>query len=329
MSSWNPHALKSLAHDAGITSKELAGIIGTSPSTISQWMTKSAPPLDKLIALADFFGVSLDYLCGRCTKEESEQIQADYKSFFKERNSAAYMKYMSMPDKRAIIPPGIEAPWPYNLLEDIFGDPWTEPLTVMQQDGIDYVLGTLTDKEREAILLTYKEGLDMSQIGERWQRTRETVRQILNKGIRKLRHPARKKFIEQGYDKTGREKELQELSLRLDKMKDQLDQMETELNEKEALLHRREQALSSKAAAIGVSDELDRAAAASAMSIDELDLSVRAWNVLARGRITTVGDIIKNADRLSLLRNMGRKTLIEIIEKVDALCGIKIDTTPK
>lgn len=55
------------------------------------------------------------------------------------------------------------------------------------------------------------------------------------------------------------------------------------------------------------------------MSIDELDLSVRAWHCLAFSNIRTVGDLIgKTRDDLFKVRNMGKKSLDEIEEKLAA-----------
>jgi len=52
--------------------------------------------------------------------------------------------------------------------------------------------------------------------------------------------------------------------------------------------------------------------------IDKLDLSIRAFNCLARAGITTVDELINTPQRdLVHVRNMGQKTLKEINEKVE------------
>ena len=54
-----------------------------------------------------------------------------------------------------------------------------------------------------------------------------------------------------------------------------------------------------------------------AMSIEELDLSVRSNNCLRRAGINTVGDLInKSEDDLKKVRNLGTKSLEEIIKKL-------------
>jgi DNA-directed RNA polymerase subunit alpha len=66
----------------------------------------------------------------------------------------------------------------------------------------------------------------------------------------------------------------------------------------------------------GGSGEGDKAT----MSIDELELSVRSYNCLKRAGINTVGELCsKTMDDLMKVRNMGRKSLDEILEKLDGL----------
>lgn len=55
-----------LREDVGFTQKQLAIKLHLAPTTISSYETgKIVPPPDKLIAIADFFGVTTDYLLGR------------------------------------------------------------------------------------------------------------------------------------------------------------------------------------------------------------------------------------------------------------------------
>ncbi len=56
------------------------------------------------------------------------------------------------------------------------------------------------------------------------------------------------------------------------------------------------------------------------MTIEELDLSVRAYNCLKRAGINTVEDLInKTEDDMIKVRNLGRKSLDEVIGKLSAL----------
>jgi len=52
------------------------------------------------------------------------------------------------------------------------------------------------------------------------------------------------------------------------------------------------------------------------VDIDELGLSVRAWNCLRRANINTVQDIVDNYDNLTRVRNLGQKAYDEVVEKI-------------
>lgn len=56
------------------------------------------------------------------------------------------------------------------------------------------------------------------------------------------------------------------------------------------------------------------------MSIDELDLSVRSYNCLKRAGINTIGDLTsKTTEEMMKVRNLGRKSLDEVEEKLARL----------
>ena len=57
-----------------------------------------------------------------------------------------------------------------------------------------------------------------------------------------------------------------------------------------------------------------------ALSIEELDLSVRTYNCLKRARVTTVADILRlSCEDILQIRNVGKKVIDEIIEKLKML----------
>ena len=58
--------LKELRLDKNLSQMELAAKIGVGKSIISLWeKNECEPTLSKLIALSEFFGVTLDYLAGK------------------------------------------------------------------------------------------------------------------------------------------------------------------------------------------------------------------------------------------------------------------------
>lgn len=58
--------ISELRKDRNMTQRDLARVLNTSVATISHYETETnAPDIVSLIKLADFFGVSVDYLLGR------------------------------------------------------------------------------------------------------------------------------------------------------------------------------------------------------------------------------------------------------------------------
>lgn len=67
--------LEELRKDRGMTQKDLSKIIFVTAGTISNYESgQYKPDLPKLIVLADYFGVSLDYLIGRSTSNLSPDV---------------------------------------------------------------------------------------------------------------------------------------------------------------------------------------------------------------------------------------------------------------
>lgn len=98
-------------------------------------------------------------------------------------------------------------PYPENLLADIGfnllfeNNEYTE-LNEDQLAGLSHALKTILPREREMIWFRYEEHETLQAIGDRYGISRERVRQVIAKGVRKMRHPSRTIFIRNGLDKT-------------------------------------------------------------------------------------------------------------------------------
>jgi len=72
-------------------------------------------------------------------------------------------------------------------------------MTESLQREIERSLSTLTDREREVVKMFYgigyNHGLTLDEIGAKFDLTRERVRQIKEKAIRRLRHTSRSKLL--------------------------------------------------------------------------------------------------------------------------------------
>lgn len=66
--------LQKLRKERNVTQETLAAHLGVSPQAVSKWENGSYPDGDLLPKIADFFGVSIDYLYGRA-KEDTAVVQ--------------------------------------------------------------------------------------------------------------------------------------------------------------------------------------------------------------------------------------------------------------
>ena len=79
--------LQALRKEKKVTQEQLANFLGVSPQAVSKWENGSYPEGDLLPEIADYFGVSIDYLYGRCDREKSIEekvFEAVYDSTVKE-----------------------------------------------------------------------------------------------------------------------------------------------------------------------------------------------------------------------------------------------------
>ena len=84
--------------------------------------------------------------------------------------------------------------------DDKFLNPYDATTRVLLKEQLDEILKTLN--EREEMVLRYRYGLDdgsqktLEEVGKIFNVTRERIRQIEVKALRKLRHPSRRKKLE-------------------------------------------------------------------------------------------------------------------------------------
>ena len=191
-----------------------------------------------------------------------------------------------------------QLPWPENLiteigLETVFGSNTYTPLNDDQMHGLEFALDSLKDNEKTAVLLRYKEHKTFKEVGVCFSRSNERMRQIIAKGIRKLRHPDRLKYYRDGY---------------------------------QGVIIRREERLRSIREAIGENGLMETL---NGIDVKECELSVRAYNCLHRAGMDTLGQVVEkmNQDPWNILRvrNLGIKSLTEVIDKLE---GFGVDCDP-
>ena len=69
-----------LRNEKGLSQRQLAKIFKISQSTYNNWENaKTQPTIESLIAIADYFGVTLDYLVGREREDGVVEVVSDDK----------------------------------------------------------------------------------------------------------------------------------------------------------------------------------------------------------------------------------------------------------
>ena len=167
-------------------------------------------------------------------------------------------------------------PYPDNLLYDIFGGEWEYPRPADFDGSLEYVLHSLTERERRVLDFRYKDGLTFEEIGKRECVTRERARQIHAKALRKLRRPERLIYLKYGVSGVIRWK-----------------------------------SESAREAALASLPKLD--IKPEDITLEELELSVRSYNCLKRAGKCTLRDVSEMTfDELCHVRNLGKKSVDEI-----------------
>lgn len=167
-------------------------------------------------------------------------------------------------------------PYPDNLLYDIFGGEWEFPRPADFDGSLEYVLRTLTERERRVLDFRYKDGLTFEAIGKRECVTRERIRQIHAKSLRKLRHPGRLNYLKYGVS---------------------------------GVIDRKTE--SAREAALASLPKPD--IKPEDITLEELELSVRSYNCLKRAGMNTLRELSEMTfDELCHVRNLGKHSVDEI-----------------
>lgn len=183
----------------------------------------------------------------------------------------------------------IDKTYPWNLAMAVFGD--KDMVMRVYAPGIIESLSLLAEREAKVLRLRYRDGLTLEKTGKEFNVTRERIRQVEAKAIRKLRHPSiSRTWIMVEYE--------EHLGLRRER--DRLAEECEELRKQLALMPD--------------SDPIPEQIENVDVGIEDLELSVRSYNCLKRAGINTIGDLRGTTrERLMKVRNLGRKSMEEVI----------------
>jgi predicted DNA-binding protein (UPF0251 family) len=220
--------------------------------------------------------------------------------------------------KRFVYSPG----WPYSLIDAINGMNWqdyrfseTEPIIPVPvsdevKANLEWTIDhELRERESKVIRMRFEEELTLDECAERLGVHRERIRQITQKALRKLRYPARVKYILLG--KEGAEMNKRVLKLRL------------EVSEKISEIRQLEEAKRDLTKNGAESVYYERRDTLSTIPIMDMDLSVRSYNCFKRAGYETARDV-RNAildGSIEKVRNLGKRSLVEIIQLFDSRYG--------
>ena len=312
----NKELLKKLVKQSGGSIDDISEKIGISRGALVHYMQGFATPgLKSLIQISTYFEVPIDILIGLHTEEEYAELLKGNAEFMAKCKKRAYEDYL-IKLKSTAYPDGTKAPndyiatYPYNLLDCLFQEPWTVYLDEDHLRGLNLAMQVLSPREMTCIHLYFEEGLTLEQCGRELKLTRERIRQIVAKALRKLRHPARMKLILNGVNGAEiqklieQEKEIVKRKMALEEKFKEVEQMKYKLQEELDGYKAYELALSPQRILID--------------KLDTLDLSVRSYNCLLRSNCDTVASIIELMEngKIFRVRNLGKKSIAEIQEKI-------------
>ena len=179
------------------------------------------------------------------------------------------------------------------------------PIRIDEREFPNYLSKNLDSRTYQIMLERYEEGHTLQYIGKQHNLTVERIRQIITKTLCILSHPSKVKEISM-IPYAVHEARLRELKL-----------LESKYNDLLSVL--RETFKNSEAREVLESCLLKNTGAKN-IDIEDLDLSVRAYNSLKRAGYDTVSDIIDaGPDKLAKTRNLGLRSFDEVVDKIEAL----------
>ena len=215
--------------------------------------------------------------------------------------------------------------YPMNLIYAVFGEhkqvAINDEKSVKEvESNIDYILCNLMEaKEANVLRMRFKGKLSLDEVAKILDLTRERVRQIETRALRKMRHPSRAKAIFAPYRLSQEIKERTEILNQ--KNKELADNITKCLDQIDTL----SKALDSVGIKV-VTEKPNTYVTTLARNINEFEFSVRAYNCMKRAGINTIGDLTeKTEEEMRQVRNLGRLGLQEIKDKLTSL-GLKFMT---
>lgn len=205
--------------------------------------------------------------------------------------------------------------YPYNLIPIINGENDKNYLETDSNEGCeeqrecysleileDAMANCLTERENKVLQMRYEWRMPLEEVGKEFGVTKERIRQIEAKAIRKLSFQYRKGTI-----LCVSKEELRKAQNEAERYKKKAERLQAELDKIRNIAHEQREQI----------EEVNKNRDLLAELIDVLDLSVRSYHCCIRAGIYTIGDLCgKTYTQMKGVRNMGKKSLQEIENKM-------------
>ena len=169
-----------------------------------------------------------------------------------------------------------------------------------------------SDRERYCLMAYYKDARNLEDIGKSLGVTRERIRQIEAKAIRKLKHPTNREMLLQGKDKF----ELISINEKEEIIKEFKEKIGYDLIVEWIGNHEITEELLDVCYSV-INTYNNGPKGQGEATIEDLDLSVRSYNCLKRWGIHTLKDLTSmTRDDMMKVRNLGKRSLKEIESKL-------------
>lgn len=222
-----------------------------------------------------------------------------------------------MPDTTSIVKMGFLS-WQEKLFRDCFLSLSLYEIPPDINKSMDFVLdhahGLLKEREVTILRLRYEQGMTYAETGKQFNVTRERIRQIEAKAMRKICGDKISRYLLYGLDYVSKIDELRnhqfesKRKTEMEKLKAHFEELSRQADEKEATDFLNEVTEYVK------KNFWDKAIGD--ISIDAMELSVRTRNCLARGGILTLTQLRqKTVKDLMRIRHMGLKSVEEVVAK--------------
>jgi RNA polymerase sigma factor (sigma-70 family) len=242
----------------------------------------------------------------------SEEFKRGYKNGYNAAKShwkSEMKKALDAKDRERI---NLLRVYPYNLIPLINGEDddsylrtnadedYQEPKKYYSPGIMEEVMNeVLTERENKVLQMRYQWGMTLEEAGKECGVTRERIRQVEAKAIRKLRFQQHK-----GTFSCVPEAELREAQGEVEHYKAQADYLQRELDR-------------IRGSVPAQREEMEKKSTLLETPIENLDLCVRSYNCLKRAGIQTLGDLCgKTYAEMMKVRNLGKRSLAEIEDKM-------------